>query len=658
MHTLSVDIETYSGSDLKDVGVYRYAEDPDFEVMLIAYKIDDRETRIIDCTNNEDDAEFRTHLYDPNTLKTAFNANFERTCLARHYEAPMPPYQWQCTMVRSAMLGLPMSLEAVGNALHLPEDKAKLKTGKALIQYFCKPCKPTRSNGGRTRNLPAHDQDKWDLFKEYCIRDVDTEHEILSILSSFGPMPESECRLWELDQLINDTGILTDQSLIRNIMSYDISRKAELMEEAQSLTGLSNPNSPAQLKKWLTEVKGVAVEGLTKADVAALLSEELPADVRRVLEIRQALGKTSTAKYTKMADAACDDDRIRGCLRFYGSKTGRWAGRLVQVQNLPQNHIDDIFRCRELVAEGDIDSAVMCWGESAFIFSQLIRTAFIPAQGHIFVVSDFSAIEARVLAWLADEKWRMEVFASGGDIYCASASKMFGVPVEKHGINGHLRQKGKVAELALGYQGGVGAIKSMDSSGSIPEEEMPGIVADWREASPNVVKLWKQIELAAKTAVREGRPEKRPAKVLKGRIQFYMQDSVLFMVLPSGRRIAYFDAEVVRQTDGRDHLMFKAVNQTSRKWGDSETYGGKLTENAVQAIARDCLAEAMLRVDAAGYKIVMHVHDEMIIEFEGNEAEAEKALEEVNSLMAVPPEWAPDLVLRGDGYVTPFYRKD
>lgn len=670
MLTLGVDIETYSSVDISKAGVYAYSEAPDFEILLIGYRLPEMEkAAVIDISGMKPDEAawyiqveyptFYAALTDPEIRKTAFNANFERTCLGRYF-GYMEPEQWQCTMIRAAMLGLPMSLAGVGEAIGLDEGDLKLSVGKSLITYFCKPCKPTKANGGRTRNMPEDAQEKWELFKVYNQRDVDSEHAILEKLDAFGEMDPAEQKLWCWDQRMNDHGVRLDIPYIKGILEYDAVRTAQLKEEAEGLTRLQNPNSVAQLKDWLSG-RGVELEGVTKATVSEALQKDLPDDVRRVLEIRQALGKTSTKKYQAMVDAVCSDGRLRGILQFYGAnRTGRWAGRIVQTHNLPQNHIDDIEYCRELVAGKDFEAVEMIWGETAFIFSQLIRTAFIASAGCRFVVCDFSAVEARILGWLADQKWRMGVFENGGDIYCESASRMYHVPVVKHGVNGHLRQRGKVAELALGYQGGVGAMKAMDTTGSIPEEEMQGIVNDWRAASPNIVRLWTRMENAAKTAIVQKRPKGQMVRLRVGKdgcsfIGFYMYNGVLFMQLPSGRRLAYWGAKVETMKDGRDHICYQGINQNTKRWETAETYGGKLVENATQAIGRDCLAAAMQHVAAAGYQIVMHVHDEMIADVPKEDREAYR---KISAIMGETPSWAPGLILRGDGYETEFYKKD
>ena len=666
MRRLGIDIETFSSADIAKAGVYAYAEAPDFEILLIGYQFDDMDKPAVIETAGMTPEEaawyvqveypgFYKALHDRDVLKTAFNANFERICLGRYFGC-MEPEQWQCTMIRAAMLGLPMNLAGVGDALGLSEDQQKLSTGKALIQYFSKPCKPTKSNSGRTRNLPEHSPEKWRLFVEYNARDVEAEQAILKTLDRFGPMDPKEQALWCWDQQTNDHGVLLDIPYIEGILEYDAVRTKELTEEAARLTGLKNPNSVAQLKTWLAR-QGVELEGVTKETVSAALKQDIPLKVRRVLEIRRALGKTSTKKYQAMVQAVCKDGRLRGILQFYGAnRTGRWAGRIVQTHNLPQNHIDDLDFCRELTAEKDFEAVQMIWGETAFIFSQLVRTAFIASPGCRFVVCDFSAVEARILAWLAGEQWRMDVFKNGGDIYCESASKMYHVPVVKHGINGHLRQRGKVAELALGYQGGVGAMKRMDTTGSIPEEEMQGIVDQWRGASPRIPKLWREMELAAKAAILEMRPESRPAKAGRDkRVKFFYKGGALFMVLPSGRKLCYWDAKVVRMDDGRDHITYAGMDQETKRWTRSETYGGKLVENCVQAIGRDCLGEALMRVAGMGYQVVMHVHDEMIADVPEEDRDAYRRISEA---MGQSPAWAPELLLRGDGYETKYYRKD
>lgn len=657
MHrVMGVDIETYSSVDLTDAGVYAYTEAPDFDILLISYIFDDGgedEVRTIDCFDADPDmmAEFCEALTDPQIVKTAFNANFERTCLAKWLNKPMPPEEWRCTMVKALTLGLPGNLAGAGEALGLPADKLKDPQGKALIQFFSKPCKPTRTNGQRTRNLPAHDPAKWQLYKNYNRQDVVTEQEILRKLSIYKT-PEDEQALWSLDQHMNDNGVRLDIPMVEKIVEYDTRRRQELQEEAQELTGLKNPNSLAQLKRWLSG-QGVEMANVTKDTIAeALQDPALPEVVRRVLEIRTALGKTSVAKYSTMLVAHCQDHRLRGILQFYGAnRSGRWAGRLVQTHNLAKNSLPDLALARELAAEGDFDTMGTLFGETAFVFSELIRTAFIPSDGCRFIVSDFSAIEARVLAWLAGEEWVLEAFRNGEDIYCKTASMMYHVTVEKHGANSHLRQKGKVAVLACGYQGGVGAMKRMDRSGSIPEDELQSVVDQWRQANSKAVKLWRTCELAARTAIEEHRTVR-----LKNGVAFGYINGNLFIKLPSGRKLCYWDTRLkLDPRDGREHIVYMGVNQETKQWGETETYGGKLVENIVQATARDCLAISMQRVAALGYNIVMHVHDEIIVDCP---IEDTGAMDRINACMAEPIPWAPGLPLRGDGYETPFYMKD
>ena len=678
--TLSIDTETFSSVDLAKSGVYRYMESPDFEILLIGYSFDEGPVHVHDCTQPGCwPRDLMDALFDPEVTKYAYNAVFERQAFAHALEEYLPPEQWKDTMIMALECGLPGSLAAAGTALGLPEEQLKDPRGKALIQYFCKPCRPTRVNGGRTRNLPKHDPEKWALFIEYNRQDVVTEMAIRKKLEKI-PVPASEWDLWHLDQEMNDRGIRIDLPMVDNIVRYDEQRRAELLDEAREITGLSNPNSLAQLKPWI-EREGMDVPQLRKDDVEALLSGSgLLPEVRRVLEIRQALGKTSTAKYGAMQEAVCEDGRLRGILQFYGAnRSGRWAGRIVQVHNLAKNFLPDLDLARELAEEGDFDTMETLFGETAFVFSELIRTAFIPSDGRRFVVSDFSAIEARVVAWLAGEQWTLDAFKAGEDIYCKTASMMYHVPVEKHGQNKHLRQKGKIAVLACGYQGGVGAMKAMDRGGSIPEEELQSVVDQWRAANPNIVKLWYDYEAAAKTAIREGRPVRRgiriPAENIAereymagGRVREYSvrkgcsvtfthRNGNLIVVLPSGRRLVYWGARLEEDPSkgGRESIIYMGVNQTTKQWGKTETYGGKLVENVVQATARDCLAEAMRRVTAMGYEIVMHIHDEMVVDVPIEDTDA---LARINKAMGDPIDWAPGLPLKGDGYETPFYKKD
>lgn len=647
MRLLSIDVETYSSVDLGACGLHKYMESDDFEILLIGYSFDGGPVQVHDCTEPGCwPRELLSALVDPAVIKTAWNAPFEMQAFKRWTGEEMPPEQWSDTMIMAAEMGLPMSLAAAGMALGLPEDQLKDPIGKSLIQYFSKPCRPTKANGGRTRNLPQHDPEKWKLYKKYNRQDVVTE---MAIRSKLRPLAESEQRLWCLDQRMNDHGVRIDIPMVEKIVEYDEKRRRELQEEARELTGLSNPNSISQLRPWL-EKQGIPLTQLTKDTVAAALKlKYLPEDVRRVLEIRQALGKTSTAKYGTMLGAVCSDSRIRGILQFYGAnRTGRWAGRIVQVQNLARNSLPDLDLARTLTAQGDFETLETLFGETAFVFSELVRTAFIPSKGCRFVVSDFSAIEARVVAWLAGEEWVLDAFRQGKDIYCETASMMYHVPVVKHGENAELRQKGKIATLACGYGGGVGAMKAMDRGGSIPEEELQSVVDQWRQANPKICKLWRRCEMAARTALEERRAVKATKDII-----FRPADGNLFVQLPSGRSICYWKARI----DEEGQILYMGVNQTTKQWGETETWGGKIVENIVQAVARDCLAVAMQRVNAKGHKIVMHIHDEMIVDvpIEWNPG---NTLEEINAVMSAPISWAPGLPLKGDGYVCDYYKKD
>jgi DNA polymerase len=664
MKTLAIDIETYSSVDIQEAGVYAYCEAPDFEILLIAYRIDKEEVQLIDVYEfiNERVAglhdfrfveaypDFWEALIDPEVIKTAFNANFERTAQTKYFKEPMPPEQWRCTAVYAATLGLPRSLGDVGTALGLAEDKQKSSTGKALITYFCKPCKPTKKNGGRTRNYPEHDIEKWKLFKEYCMQDVVAEQAILDRLKPY-PIIQEEQELWNFDQRMNDRGVGLDLDFVEGIIRYDEQYQAEISKEATEITGLENPNSPAQLKKWFSE-RGMVIDSLNKEAVAELIKTTEDETARRVLEIRRAMSKTSTAKYVAMEKAICNDGRLRGVLLFYGAnRTGRWAGRIVQVHNLPQNKIPDIDLARELVAEKDFETLELMFGETPFVFSQLVRTAFVASKDCRFVVSDFSAIEARVISWLAGEEWRLEVFRTHGKIYEASASQMFHVPLDQIGKGSKLRQKGKVAELALGYQGSVGALMAMGALDmGLTEDELPMLVNSWRDANSKIVKFWYITENAAKTAIKE----RRTVKIQHG-LEFSYINRILFIKLPGGRKLAYYDARLEPNPKGKEMITYAGVNQETKVWGRLETYGGKLVENIVQACARDCLAVAMMRVDRVGYNIVMHIHDEMVVDVPNVDTEAAKTITE---LMGQDISWAPGLPLRGDTYETPFYKKD
>lgn len=660
---LAIDIETYSSVDIGS-GAYAYSEAPDFTILLIGYKFsDEKDVHCIDCTQegwelSDEGQAFIPALINPAIIKTAYNANFERTCLAKWSGHKMPPEQWRDTMILAVQLGLPRSLADVGAALGLPEDQQKLKTGKALIQYFSKPCKPTKANGGRTRNLPEHSPEKWQLFIAYNKQDVITEQSILARIGKRNRPIAKEETLWDVDQNINDRGVLLDTDLAQKIVTYNEQHTAKLTEEAKQLTGLDNPNSVTQLKLWVQD-RGIRTDSLTKSVLADLLDGNLPDDVRRVLEIRQSLGRTSVKKYQTMLDIACPDGRARGIMQFYGGHTGRWAGRTLQPQNLARNTMDDheLDNARALIKSGDFDTLELLYNDPSDVFSQLVRTGFIPSPDNRFVVSDFSAIEARVIAWLAGENWRINVFRNGGDIYCESASHIYHVPVVKHGLNGELRQRGKVAELALGYGGSVGAMKSMDTTGSVPEEEMLTIVRQWRAESPNIVRFWKNIERAAINCISGEGPQHIPikgAQPLKLRMQVIGGTPVLRITLPSGRDISYWDP-IVKDSDWGLRITYMSQNQTTRKWERTETYGGKLTENIVQSVARDCLAEKMMLLEEKGYHVVFHVHDEMIFDVPREDQFAAKVIDDA---MAAPISWAPGLPLKGGTYECDFYRKD
>lgn len=651
MRNLGIDIETFSSREIKDVGVYAYTDSPDFTILLFAYAADDEEVKIVDLAQGEElPAEILRALFSPEVRKTAYNANFEMTCLAKYLNRPMLKAQWSCTSVLALTLGLPGYLDGVAKAMNFEEDKQKMSEGRRLINYFCKPCAPTKSNGGRTRNLPEHDPEKWDKFKEYCKQDVVVEQEIRRRLSRFSPS-EKEHQLWMLDQKINDTGVLIDTKLASAAIHCDYTVRAEALHKLRQLTGLENPNSVGQLKAWLENTMGEKIESLNKQWVSDTLQrKDLPATLQTVLQLKTRIAKTSVKKYKTMLDAKCSDDRIRGLLQFYGAnRTGRWAGRIVQVHNLPQNHIEDLDSARNLVKDDDPELLQMLCNNPSEVLSQLIRTALIASPGQEFLVADFSAIEARVIAWLAQEQWRLDVFKKNGDIYCASASAMFGVPVEKHGVNGHLRQKGKIAELALGYQGSVGALIQMGALRmGLQEDELQDIVTKWRSASRHIVKFWYDVEKGVRQAIQH-----RISVPFRYGIEFICEAGMLFIRLPSGRRIAYAKPRLL-QKDGRDYITFLGVNQTSKAWCRQETYGGKLVENIVQATARDCLAEAMLRLDAAGYRILMHVHDEVIIEAEKGKADLNKVIR----IMSENEPWNRGLPLNADGYKTDYYRKD
>ena len=641
---LEMDIETFSDVDLIKCGVYAYADSPAFEVLLFAYSFDGGETRVIDLAQGEElPGEVAEAVFDGSVVKTAFNANFERTCLSKYFGRYLPPDSWHCSAVQAAVLALPRSLEDVGAVLGL--DERKMKEGKELIRYFCVPCKPTKANGGRRRNLPCHAPEKWELFKAYCMRDVDVEKAIRGKLCKF-PIPEGEMELYRLDQRINDRGVLVDMGLVRQAVKCECLHKEVVTRRAYELTGLENPNSVAQLKGWLGE-NGVEAESLSKKAVAEMI-EESDGEVEELLRLRLLMAKTSVKKYEAMERSVCSDGRVHGLLQFYGAnRTGRWAGRLVQVQNLPQNHIEDLELARRLVREGRFEDVEMLYDSTPKVLSELIRTAFVPEPGCRFVVADFSAIEARVLAWLAGERWRLEVFSSHGKIYEASASAMFHVPIEEVTKGSPLRQKGKIAELGLGYGGAAGALVSMGALDmGLSEDDLPPLVAAWRRANPHITQFWWDVDKAAVEAV-----TKRTG-TRAGRITFEYRSGILFVMLPSGRKLAYVKPRMAVNKFGREGLTYEGILE-NKKWGRIETYGPKLVENIVQGTARDLLAEAMLRVERKGYPIVMHCHDEIIAEV----PEGMGSVEEMCEVMAVRPSWAEGLPLRADGYECPFYQK-
>lgn len=649
--TLHIDIETYSPVDLKKSGVYVYASHPEFEITLFAYAFDAEPVNLVDFTELEDlPAEVLNALTDRTITKKAHNAAFERVCISKYLNIELPIDQWQCTAVLSAVAGYPLSLDAVTKALRLAEGK--MAEGRALIRYFCVPCKPTKTNGERTRNLPYHAPEKWDAFKEYCIKDVEAERAISKALS-YVKITDTEQRLYILDQQINDRGVLVNPTLINNAIRMDAAYKEGLTKEITDLTSLSNPNSVSQLKAWLSEEMDIDVTSLTKEAILNLLADKPTAEVAKVLSLRQEMAKTSVKKYQAMLEALGDDNRVRGLLQFYGAnRTGRWAGRLVQVQNLPQNHLPDLDSARNLVLDNDLEFLEILFGNVPNTLSQLIRTAFVAPEGHTFIVADYSAIEARVIAWLADERWRLEVFATHGKIYEASASKMFSVPIESVTKGSALRQKGKVSELALGYQGGPNALITMGAlKMGIHEEELPELVSSWREANPAIVDLWAKVNRAAIKAVDESTTVNLPHGV-----SISATAKVLNIHLPSGRALAYVEPELVTNRFGKTGLSYMNMDQTTKKWDRVESYGGKLVENIVQAIARDCLADALLILDGCGYKPVMHVHDEVVIEVAQQVAEEE--LNTVIETMGLSIPWAKGLHLTADGYLTNYYKKD
>ena len=646
MRNLSIDLETYSSADIGKSGVYRYAEAQDFEILLLGYSFDGQPVQVVDLACSERIPEdVLSALDDPAVTKWAFNASFERICLSRYLRLPsgtyLDPDQWRCSMVWSAYLGLPLSLAGVGTVLKL--DKQKLETGKDLIKFFCQPCAPTKSNGGRTRNRPGDAPEKWAMFKSYNLRDVETEMSIQEKLSRF-PVPDFVWDEYHLDQEINDRGIRLDMQMVDHAIRIDAQSSAELAQKMQALTALENPNSVAQMKAWLAE-HGMEVESLGKKDIKALL-RDAPPDLAEALLLRQQLAKSSVRKYQAMQNCVCEDGRAHGMFMFYGAnRTGRFSGRLIQLQNLPQNHMEDLEQARELVRSGDYAALQALYDSVPDVLSELIRTAFVPYEGGKFIVADFSAIEARVIAWMAGEQWRLDVFHDGGDIYCASASQMFGVPVVKHGINGHLRQKGKIAELALGYGGSVGALKAMGAlEMGLQEEELKPLVDAWRDANPNITQLWWDVDEAVKKTV--------SLKVPTGThgIRFVYESGFLFICLPSGRRLAYVKPRIGENRFGGESVTYEGIGGT-KKWERLESYGPKFVENIVQGLSRDILCHAMKTLRC--YGIVAHVHDEIIIE-----ADPKVSLDAICKQMGRTPPWAKGLILRADGYETQFYKKD
>lgn len=662
METISIDIETYSGNDLGKCGVYKYVQHPDFDILLFGYAVDGGAVRVVDLASGEKlPDEVLAALSDETVTKWAFNSNFERVCLSEwlrrnhpeyfsSYSVPgdtvgdyLDPRGWKCSMVWSAYMGLPLSLAGVGAVLGLEEQK--LKEGKDLIRYFCVPCKATKANGGRTRNLPEHDREKWKRFKSYNQRDVEAEMSIQEKLRNF-PVPDLVWEEFWLDQEINDRGILLDMDLVENAIQLDGISKDQLLDAMKKITGLENPNSVAQMKQWLSG-RGVETKSLGKKDAAKMIADkDMDEKVTEALKLRLQLAKSSVKKYQAMRNAVCRDGRARGMFQFYGAnRSGRWAGRIIQLQNLPQNHMEDLEQARGLVKNGDYEALAMLYDSVPNVLSELIRTAFVAAGGNKFCVADFSSIEARVLSWLAGERWRMDVFVKNGDIYCASASAMFGVPVEKHGRNAELRQKGKIAELALGYGGSVGALKSMGAlEMGLKEEELQPLVDSWRTANPNIVRFWWDVDRAVKKAVKQREPS-----VLRG-IRFECRSGMLFITLPSGRRLAYVKPRVGENRFGGESVTYEGVGGT-KKWERIESYGPKFVENIVQAISRDILCYAMRTLSHC--RICAHVHDELIIE-----CRKDDSLEAICEQMGRTPPWAEGLVLRADGYETQFYKKD
>lgn len=634
---------------MRSIGVYKYADSPNFEMLLFAYAVDDGDVHIIDIAGGEELPEKIIQAIKSDTVvKTAYNAQFERVCLSRYLKLPdgeyLNPQSWYCTAVQAAELALPLSLADVGSVLGL--ERQKMTEGKELIKYFCVPCKPTKSNGNCTRNRPCHDINKWETFKKYCMRDVDVERQIADKLKMY-PISDEEHRLYVLDQIINDRGVLVDSELAEQAVKLNSIQTAVAVEQAYMITGLENPNSVTQLKQWLKE-KGVEIESLSKKSVKSL-ADETDGDVSEMLKLRLLMAKTSVKKYEAVIRSVCSDNRVHGMMRFCGAnRTGRWSGNILQPQNLPQNHLPDLTLARDIVKDGDFEMLDMMFGNVPNVLSELIRTVLIPKPNHRFIVADFSAIEARVLAWIAGEQWRIDTFKNGGDIYCASASKMFKVPVEKHGVNGELRQKGKISELACGYGGSVGALKNMGAvEMGVQENELQGLINDWRNANPHIVRFWYEVGNAAMKAIKE------KTTVPLGKLVFAYERGILFIRLPSGRRLSYIKPRIGTNRFGGDSITYMGIN-SAKKWDRLETFGGKLTENIVQGTARDLLANALINAANAGYDTVFHVHDEIICEVPNGYG----SVDELCKLMCIKPEWADGLPLNADGFECEYYKKE
>ena len=649
MKKLSCDIETFSDVDLIRCGVYKYADSPNFEMLLFAYAVDDGDVHIIDIAGGEELPEEIIQVIKSDTVvKTAYNAQFERVCLSRYLKLPegeyLNPQSWYCTAVQAAELALPLSLADVGSVLGL--ERQKMTEGKELIKYFCVPCKPTKSNGNRTRNRPCHDINKWETFKKYCMRDVDVERQIADKLKMY-PIRDEEHRLYVLDQIINDRGVLVDSELAEQAVKLNSIQTTVAVEQAYMITGLENPNSVTQLKQWLKE-NGVEIESLSKKAVKSL-ADETDGDVSEMLKLRLLMAKTSVKKYEAVIRSVCSDNRVHGMMRFCGAnRTGRWSGNILQPQNLPQNHLPDLTLARDIVKDGDFEMLDMMFGNVPNVLSELIRTVLIPKPNHRFIVADFSAIEARVLAWIAGEQWRIDTFKNGGDIYCASASKMFKVPVEKHGVNGELRQKGKISELACGYGGSVGALKNMGAvEMGVQENELQGLINDWRNANPHIVRFWYEVGNAAMKAIKE------KTTVPLGKLVFAYERGILFIRLPSGRRLSYIKPRIGTNRFGGDSITYMGIN-SAKKWDRLETFGGKLTENIVQGTARDLLANALINAANAGYDTVFHVHDEIICEVPNGYG----SVDELCRLMCIKTDWADGLPLNADGFECEYYKKE